>query len=181
MITRSARQIVAATEAQKAATEEAARLRAEAARLEREKEESFERCDTDGFMSQWASGVNAQKARLAADIAEQGGTWEFPALFDLDGNPVPAKLIETRYGWAWALLDPENTSGRFLGFFNESYARDEKRRVATNARKGYYVGTVRVPAFAKLAGGNVCTVTAVPVRRDGGWSVDAQIVDNGQR
>src|SRR6476661_6496069 len=84
--------------------------------------DSFERCDTDGFLSQWASGLNAQKHRLQAEIEDNGGKWEFPALFDLDGNLVPAKLISTRYGMSWALLDPANPEGSFLGFFNDSQA-----------------------------------------------------------
>src|SRR6476661_4026520 len=121
--------------------------------------DSFERCDTDGFLSQWASGLNAQKHRLQAEIEDNGGKWEFPALFDLDGNLVPAKLISTRYGMSWALLDPANPEGSFLGFFNDSQAAKGARRLATDRRKGYTIGTVRVPAVADMHGANACSVS----------------------
>lgn len=146
--------------------------------------ESYERCDTDGALTQWAHGINAQKQHLAAQIAEQGGMWDFPALFDLDGNLVPAKEIKTCYGWAWMLLDEngrclrdENGRGQFFG---DSQARSEKVRRRNDAKKGFYVGRVRVPAKAELRGGNICTVMAIPVRCDDGFSADALIVDNGK-
>ena len=69
-----------------------------AAAAEKEKETSFERCDTDGFLSQWGHGMMAQQYRLQAEIEENGGLWEYAALFDLQGNLVPAKEVETRYG-----------------------------------------------------------------------------------
>lgn len=155
---------------------EAQALREKAANEDRKAYESFERCDTDGALSQWAWGVTAQKDRLQADIIEAGGKAEFPALFDLSGNLVPAKEIETQFGWSWMLLDERE---KCAGWFNESKARNEETRRKNNAKKGYYVGRVRVPAFAKLAGGNICTVMAIKVRRDGGWSAEAEIVDSG--
>lgn len=140
--------------------------------------ESFERCDTDGFLSQAASDATAREYDLQAEILDNGGKSTFLALFDLEGNQVPAKYIETRYGWSWALLDPAKPEGRFLGFFNESNARKEETRLANNAKKGYYVGRVRVPAFAKIGGG--WSWTAYAERLDGGYSADAEIVDNGR-
>src|SRR5690606_26317917 len=65
-----------------AARKKAEELREMARGRDREAADSFDRCDTDGALSQWASGINAQKYRLQADIAENGGMWEFPALFD---------------------------------------------------------------------------------------------------
>ena len=161
-------------------TSEGDALRARAAASDARAVDSFERCDTDGFRSQWASGVMAALYRLQADIADKGGMWEFPALFDLNGNLVAAKEIETRYGWSWALLDESNLGGRFLGFFNESEARSETTRRRNNARKGYYVGRVRAAAYAVNAGGNALCVTAVVRRCDRGWSRDVEIIDNGQ-
>ena len=49
------------------------KLRAEAAEHERNAAESFERCDTDGWASQAASGLNAQLNRRLATIADNGG------------------------------------------------------------------------------------------------------------
>ncbi|RPE39801.1 hypothetical protein EDD90_2819 [Streptomyces sp. Ag109_O5-1] len=152
--------------------------RAAAAAYASAKQESYDRCDTDGALSQWSHGLNEGKQHLAAQIAENGGMWEFDGLFDLDGNLVPAKEIETRFGYAWLLLDD---NGRSTGrFFNESKAKSEERRIAAHAKRGFYVGRVRVPAYAALAGGGVCTVMPIVKRKDGGFSVDAEIVDNGK-
>jgi hypothetical protein len=63
-----------------------------AGRFEQERHESFERSDTDGFPSQWASGLTAQWHRLATEIADLGGRHEFPALFDGEGHLAPPKL-----------------------------------------------------------------------------------------
>ncbi|WP_052412522.1 hypothetical protein [Streptomyces mutabilis] len=140
-------------------------------------QESYDRCDTDGALSQWSHGINSAKQELAARIAENGGRWEYPALFDLDGNLVPAKEVETRFGYAWMLLDE---AGRCAGWFNESQAKNDNVRVRNNAKKGYYVGTVLAPCYAALAGGNITTVMPVARRKDGGFSTDVVIVDNGQ-
>jgi len=104
----------------------AAELRSEAERHDRNAEESFERCDTDGFLSQWASGLTASKKRLQADIEDNGGLAEFLTLFDLDGRWVPCKMIRTQYGTRWALLDP--VTGKFTGEFR---ACVPKRRSTT--------------------------------------------------
>lgn len=156
---------------------EADQLRAEARRHEDEARESFERCDTDGFLSQWASGRMAGLKRLEADIAEAGGMWEFPALFDLEGNLVPAKQVEGQYGMSWKLLDDR---GWCAGWFNPSKARSDDVQRRNNAKKGYYIGTVRVPAFADMVGTNYHNVHAAAFREDDGWSADAEIIDNGQ-
>lgn len=49
-----------------------------------DKAESFERCDTDGFMSQWASGMMARLNDALAEIADNGGTAQFPCLMEGD-------------------------------------------------------------------------------------------------
>lgn len=124
----------------------ATELRAEAAQHDRDAQESFERCDTDGFLTQWASGLTAQEKRAQAEIEENGGLSDFPALFDLEGNYVPAKLINGRYGLAWTLVDDEGTfTGEFVSAF-------PKRR-ATIVGKGYTEGRVLRPARATVTGG----------------------------
>ena len=146
------------------------KLRASAAQHERNAHESFERCDTDGFVSQWASGLNAQKDRLAASIADAGGVAEFPALFDLDGNLVAAKLIDGRYGLVWGILasdDPHSDITKWVTAF--------PARESTMRNKGYREGFVMAPAAAKLAGGGkglagAANVRAIKYRTDGGFS-----------
>jgi len=96
----------------------------------RQAEESFERCDTDGYLSQWASSIMANVYRHLADLAENGGKAEFLALADLEGNEVSAKVINGRYGPCWAIMDG---SGNFTGkFVNYRPARESTLR-----KKGY--------------------------------------------
>lgn len=150
--------------------------RAAAVEHDRKSAESFDRCDTDGALTQWGHDMLAQEHRLAARIAENGGTWTFPALFDLDGNLVAAKNIKTPYGYAWGILESDDPSSRVVRWFNESEARTAAVRNRNNARKGYTVGRVKAPARAELKGGNIMSVTAVPVRLDDGFSRDVEIV-----
>lgn len=87
-------------------TTKADQLRAEAAAHDAKAEESFERCDTDGFVSQWASGLSAQRAWRQADIEEAGGVAEFRGLYH-GSRRVAAKLIRSPYGVCWLLREDE--------------------------------------------------------------------------
>ena len=142
-------------------TTTAAELRNNANAHDREAAASFDRCDTDGFVSQWASGINAQKDRLQADIIDNGGTRTMIALFDLNGNWVPAKVIDGQYGQSWAVLD---TNGRHTGV----YAPFHPARRNTMTKRGYLEGYASFPAVAVITGGGrgtggaaSCYVTAV--------------------
>jgi hypothetical protein len=160
----------------------AADYRTEAANHRAAAQDSFDRCDTDGFVSQWASGLSAQEADLKAHLAENDGRTEVPALFDLDGNLVAAKLTNTRYGMAWGLLSSDDPRSRFVGWFNPSKAQKGSR--ARDAKKGYYVGYVMAKATAKIVGSGTglsgaMSCSACAVRNDGGFSRDVIITDNG--
>ena len=149
---------------------------------EREAANSFERSDTDGFMSQWASGISAQRHRLEAELERNGGVHKFPALFDLEGNLVPAKIVEGRYGAVWAVLeDSEDPHGPVTDWVSMSKARNAARRRQTMEAKGYREGFVRAPAKVKTVGSGTglsgaLSVHAVIARADGGFSPDAEIV-----
>jgi hypothetical protein len=137
-------------------------LRTEAAQHEQDAADSFERCDTDGFLSQWASGCNAAKKRLQADIEENDGKAEVPALFDLDGNLIPAKLIDTRFGTAWGIFeswDDLTGSGDIVRWVNAFPARR-----STLANKDVMEGRVMARAYADLRGASASNVTAVIIR-----------------
>jgi hypothetical protein len=137
-----------------------AKLRAAAAKAEQQKQESYDRSDTDGFMSQWASGLSAQEALMKAELEENAGKAEFVALFDKDGNMVPAKLIDTKFGPAWAVYsDPNDSSSKFTGeFINESKSDNPKTQEAALARKGYTLGRVKAPAYVAMSGANTVSV-----------------------
>jgi hypothetical protein len=165
-------------------TQTAQSLRQQAADHEAEAAASFERCDTDGFASQAAHALSADRLRLAAQLAEQGGKWEFTALFDLDGNLVRAKRTEGQYGTGWMLLDEQ---GQSAGWFNPSRSLKAETVKAHAERKGYRFGTVRAEAVAVINGGGTgfagmasCYATVVPRSRDDlAMGVDVEIVDNG--
>lgn len=149
-------------------------LRAMARASRQASADSFDRCDTDGFLSQWASDVTATEHELTARLVEADWKWEFPALFDLDGNLVAAKVIETKFGTRWALLASDDPRSRYTGFVNYAPARK-----STLERKGYREGWVKAEAYATLGGGSYTSVRAVARRADGGFSRDVEIVDNG--
>jgi len=132
----------------------AADLRTQAAAHDAEAYASFERCDTDGALSQWASGINARRLRLEAEIVDNGGVWEFPALFDLDGNWVPARKIDGRYGPCWMILDESgDATGEFVPF--------RPARKSTLEKRGYREGIVTRPAKADT--GSNGSITSVYV------------------
>lgn len=145
-------------------------LRAEAAQHEQDARDSFDRCDTDGFLTQWASGLSAAKARRQATIVENGGTATFPAVFTVDGEWTPAQIIHTQYGARWMLLDSNgNRTGEYLPF--------HPVRRTTLAKRGYVEGYVTRPARADFAdGGSLTSVHVVDVPLTRPWEAPESIV-----
>lgn len=70
------------------------------------REESFDRCDTDGFLSQWANGISANVADLQGDIDAHDGRAIFNGLYAGDVR-VAAREVEGRFGLSWLLRDDE--------------------------------------------------------------------------
>ena len=106
----------------------ATEYRAEAAAHRAEVEASWERSDTDGFLSQWAGGLNAQLADRKATIAEQGGMGRFRRvrLERLDGSLVEdARVVETRYGTKWRV----ESTDQWLPY--------QPKRESTLGKRGY--------------------------------------------
>jgi len=68
------------------------KLDADAAERRRREQESFDRCDTDGFLSQWAHSIGADKDRKAAQILRDGGCARFPVLTLADTGEVVATV-----------------------------------------------------------------------------------------
>lgn len=117
----------------------AEQFRAEAAQHDRDAAESFERCDTDGFLSQWASGINGQCARANAKIAEAGGTAMFAKtiLLTIDGAETDARAVRTRFGKKWRL----DSTDEWLPYM--------PARASTLAKRGYREEELREEAPAK--------------------------------
>lgn len=139
------------------------------------REESFDRCDTDGFLSQWASGLHSNLYQTLAELAEAGWVSEFPGLFNAKtGERVPAKIISVRdryrgfgenYRSVWAIVDPK--TDKFTGVFIP---------VGENSRKQKQLGFVQkneiAPAYAKIDGrgrGLSGSAWVAVYRTDGGY------------
>lgn len=141
----------------------------EAAECVRSEADSWERSDTDGFLTQWASIRMAGHYRFCAQIARDGGVIECPALFTTSGVLIEgARHVETRYGWAWVY----DTDDGLTVWVNESKARTPEKRQAAMQRKGYDLGTVTFRAeLNSRTGAPYATreVVAVVSRSETGW------------
>lgn len=114
----------------------------EAARCERQRQESWERSDSDGFLSQWASQQMAQRYRTLAEIAEAGGVYELSFLGDAEGNRIEgARYVETRYGWSWVYDTP---AGETV-WFRESNHSNPAVAAKRNLEKGHQLLWIKVP------------------------------------
>ena len=149
-------------EKQKRDQRNAKALRAEASKHFDNERESFERCDTDGFVSQWASGLMGSLKSLQADIAENDGKAWLPALVDASGRLVKAKMIFGQYGPVWLLDDAgEAKYGR------KFVPMGLRSRV--QKKLGLHEDQRKLPAYAYLRGnggsglGNACSVRPVVV------------------
>ncbi|MFJ3856142.1 hypothetical protein ACIPRL_07945 [Streptomyces sp. NPDC090085] len=161
-------------------TAEGDALRESAAEDRAKAHRSYEEHDTDGAVSQWGWGITSQRDDLAARIADAGGRWEFPALFDVAGNLLRAREFEGRFGWSWRI---EGADGE-VSWFRPSKARDEEKARANNAKKGFRIGRVLAPAKAVTVGSGkglagAMSVQVIVVRADDGYSTDVEIVHDG--
>ena len=133
---------VRARNSQMAITADEYRARASAAF--KEANDSFDRCDTDGYLSQWASDRNGDHNRRLAALADVSFMFDFEALFDLDGNLLDARRVTSHYGGIrWMITDADGERR----FVSESMAASEATARRNNAKKGFYVGCIRAAAF----------------------------------
>lgn len=82
----------------------ASELRQRAADKRQRAAESWERSDTDGFLSQWAATVSADLDDRNADTLDNGGWGTAVQLVDEDYEAVPARIIRTIHGHRWAVF-----------------------------------------------------------------------------
>jgi hypothetical protein len=152
--------------------EAVARAEAEAARRLTACHESFERCDTDGFLTQWAARITADMHRTIATVAAEGHRARFPGLYEIaTGRRVRAKLIPGRFNWCWAYCD---ATGKFTGEF----VADARGPRAALRKRGLVVIAEYAPAAVEIAsngtGLSACAASHVRTyRTDGGYPPDA--------
>jgi hypothetical protein len=97
-----------------------------------------------------------QFQELQAQIQNGEGLIETTALFTTEGEWVPAKLVENKYGTSWMVLDENGMpSGKYVPY------RSAKRE--TQAKRGFVEGTVKVSAKAVISGGFRPSAKIVPV------------------
>lgn len=120
-----------------------AEWREEAAKCYRRSADSWERSDTDGFLSQWASDVMAQRYNLLAKVAEDGGKAAMARLADAEGNVIEgARYVETRYGWSWVYDTPTGAV-----WFKESNHSNPEIARKRDLAKGHQVVYPMVPVL----------------------------------
>lgn len=159
---------------------QAVAFREEAKKERQAQEESFARSDTDGALSQWGHASLAEKAHMAARIADNQGKWRYDGLFDLSGNLIPAIRFYNAYdNPVWGILRDENENSGYSGYLNESKAENKETFIKNMAKKGYYVGSVLAPAVAENSGSKF-SVSAYAKRTDGRFNPNVEITDNGQ-
>lgn len=145
---------------------QAAELRARSKGSRDEQQASFDRCDTDGFLSQWAHGLTAEKYAAQARVLEHGGHAPFVGLFKIEtGERVPARMISTKFGTRWMVCDPQ--TGRSAGIFYPTGPTSHKQRKAGLGERPEWA-----PAEAKVVGrgtGLSGSAWVEVVRTDGGW------------
>lgn len=117
---------------------------------------------------------------LAAYLERHNGKAEFPALFDLAGRLIAARLITTRRGnTSWTVLKSDNPDSQVIAWFNASQARNPEVARRHDAAHGYYVGSVLANAQVTLVSSTTHSLHAAIVRNDHGFSRKVSIVDNG--
>ncbi len=108
--------------------------RAQAKQWRRDEQESWDRCDTDGFLSQWAYTRLAQRDNANADTVERGYAYADVLLSLEDGTVVSDETIQGQYGTSWLVNDEHVAKhGRFIHL---SLAQNPVREAAHYAKKG---------------------------------------------
>lgn len=120
----------------------AAEYRTAAAAARKAEADSWDRSDTDGFLSQWASKEMARRYDHLAAVAEDGGQMNTLALF-LNGELASTDQRNGTYGLYWILND-KAAAAFGKRFFNGSRAKNATER---DRAKGFTYGTIRANAF----------------------------------
>ena len=158
-------------------TKTAEDYRADAARNREQAAESWERSDTDGFLSQWASGKTAQLNDAKARLMEQGKRDDFPGLYEGDRR-VAARLITTQFGTSWLLDETrERDLHRRRGKVFLPNGLNGRSRVLKQL--GLRVRRELAPAWVKMEGrgtGLSGTCWVETFRTGDKWGFDAELI-----
>lgn len=130
------------------------------------------------------TSADAEIAAIRLELEENDGYYEFPALFDTEGNLVNARICNTKFGQAWQVFMSNDLDRRLPSeWFSPSKDRNPARAVEKNLRKGFYVGKTREKAYVFMQNDVQPYSGAVHrypiVRRDLQNPGEVIIVDNG--
>ncbi len=168
-------------------------LREKASESRRRVQESWERSDTDGFLSQWAGDLSARLYTTQAQLVEANKQSDFAGLYDVTGETprrVAAKLIDGQFGQSWLLRDDEAAKygRRFIPFAGvrlldeldaQGFNQWEPKVSRIQKKLGLVEMREMAPAWAKIDGkGHGLSGTAwVAVYRSGDkWGQDATLI-----
>lgn len=113
--------------------------------------ESFDRCDTDGFLSQWAHGMGAQRDARQIEILENGGHVRVRVLCDADGNIVSTgtRVFPNRNApWTSSRVWDLGRDAQVLGWARRWVPVGERSRVQRSL--GVHEEFRWVPGYAKI-------------------------------
>ena len=121
--------------------------REEASSRYRASADSWERSDTDGALTQWAADTQGRRYDANAALAEHHGRWTFQGLVDADtGSVLPARLVGTQYGMAFAVDQPDGGTK----WVSLSQAKNSTRRGNHYAKHGVKLVYVNGPAVVRM-------------------------------
>lgn len=126
--------------------------------------------------------LEAEKFNAQSYVESQDGRYPFPALFNKDGELVPAKIVKTKFGRSWGILsDPNKPTSKIAEFISISQHSDPKKREKFYADKGYTVGKVAAPAVAAIIEDEKIGKKRVSIlRSDGGYSPAVEVLTKNQ-
>jgi hypothetical protein len=150
----------------------------------RREQESWDRCDTDGFVSQFAHGLNAQEHILQAEILEAGGVAQFPGLYQGERR-VKAQLIQKpAYGAPWRkesiwMLENSEVSEFDRRFIPADFTGKGRIQKQLGLKQRWETAPAKAKIIGHgtgLSGLSSCTVGAV--RIGDRWGQDAVLFDS---
>lgn len=109
---------------------------------------SFERSETDGYLSQASAQAMARLFTRLAEIAEADGKANLPWLFRADGSMID------RWHWVEGKYGPTVRVDSDKAWFAPSNASTGARRLAADRRKGYTFGRVMATRVTVRMGAN---------------------------
>lgn len=136
-------------------SDDSKRLREQAAEYRRREQESFDRCDTDGCVSQWCQSISARDSDRAAELADQGNLSVFQVLVDKATGEVVATTVHIfqsrfHYGneYKWAVRRNGANKAEWVTVY---------KRESGYAAKGLAVAWMVAPAklYTRLPGNHL--------------------------